>query len=130
MNRTLTAEQVLRNFIGFDPFAQNAATFPPHNIEKIGDDRFVLTLAVAGYARNEIEMYVQNNILTISGRKRRDEPEPTYVHQGIAFRDWDRQFHLGAQIEVRGASLDNGLLTVNLEHRLPEKLRPKLIEIM
>ncbi|RYF15751.1 MAG: Hsp20 family protein [Oxalobacteraceae bacterium] len=170
MNRTFTAEQLLRHFIGYDSVAANASAFPPHNIERIDDNHFQLTLAVAGFSREDIEMYLHQGVLTISGRKRpllsesfkgrealseeelvenerlwKEEnestavnvdprgnaakPAPVFIHQGIAFRDWDRQFNLGQHIVIADARMDNGLLVVDLERRVPEELRPKPINI-
>lgn len=128
MTRTLNSEQLLRHFIGFDRFAANSTSFPPHNIEKLSEDHYQLTLAVAGFAREEIEMYVHQGVLTISGRKQEQEIGE-FLYQGIALRDWDRQFNLGEHIEVTGAGCENGLLVVNLERRVPEQLKPKLIPI-
>jgi molecular chaperone IbpA len=175
MTRTLTSEQVLRHFIGYDSVAANASAFPPHNIERIDESRYQLTLAVAGFSREDIEMYLHQGTLTISGRKRTNlnlnktfvrsslamteeemaenerlwaeenpsrahvdpraraagtiKAPPTYLHQGIAFRDWDRQFNLGEHIEIADAYMDNGLLVIDLERRIPEQLRPKPIAI-
>jgi molecular chaperone IbpA len=180
-NRTITADQFLRHFIGYDRVTANASAFPPHNIEKLSEDAYRLTLAVAGFSRDEIEMYEHQGTLTISGRKkaptvshkfksmtanlRMSEKElaenerlwaeenpsrayvdprgnaatlqnfdvplggSTYLHQGIAFRDWDRQFNLGEFIVVSGASMENGLLLIDLERIVPESHKPKLIEI-
>ena len=127
--RTLTSEQLLRHFIGFDRGNANSSAFPAHNIEKIDDNRYELTLAVAGFNRNDIEMYAHEGVLTISGRKASEVNPERYLHQGITFRNWDRQFNLGEHIVVTDARMADGLLTVELERRVPEQLKPKPIEI-
>lgn len=127
---SITSEQVLRHFIGFDRIAGNAASFPPHNIIRVTDDHYRLVLAVAGYTRADVQMYVDRGILTILGRKGEQEDSlTTYLHRGIATRDWDRQFNLGMNIEVVQAVLEDGLLVIDLERHVPEELRPKLIPI-
>lgn len=131
LNRTLTAEQVLRHFIGFSPAAQNGSAFPPHNIEKVSESHYILTLAVAGFSHEEIDVSVFRGTLTIKGVKK-DEARAAFtemVYQGIAFRDWERHFNLGEHIQVTGCKLQDGLLTVSLEEKIPEEAKPKKIAI-
>lgn len=129
---TITPEALLRHAIGFDPLYRYAAnpqvSFPPHNIEKLGDDHYRLTLAVAGYARDDISIQVHRDTLTIKGEKTL-ETKPNYVYQGIALRNFERQFNLGPHVEVTQASLIDGLLVVDLERMLPEADKPRLIHI-
>lgn len=137
MNSPLTlADTLLRNAIGYDRlhrFAENASMsggFPPHNIEKTGDDRYRLTLAVAGYSKDEINMELHDGVLNISA-ERADELADgvTYLHRGIAMRSFRREFRLGEHVEVVGAKLKDGLLVIDLERIVPESQRPKTIPI-
>lgn len=129
------SETLLRNAIGYDPlqrFAEMVATtsYPPHNIEKLDDDRYRLTLAVAGFAREEIEITLQKGILIVTGAKSTDAADrPAFLYQGIAFRDFSRQFKLGEHVEVTAATLKDGLLVIDLERKLPEEQKARLIAI-
>lgn len=129
MTRTLTSEQLLRHFIGFDRYSVNTDSFPPHNIEKITESVYALTLAVAGYTLDDLDIVQHQGVLTITAERRRDEEPRSYLHQGIAFRNWSRQFHLGEYVEVVSAELQNGLLEIVLERNVPEAERPRRIEI-
>jgi HSP20 family molecular chaperone IbpA len=95
--------------------------YPPYNIEQIGPNRLRITLAVAGFSRDDLSIEVENNQLTIRG-KQQDEPGRVYLHRGIAARQFLRCFVLVEGIEVIGASLDNGLLNVELERPEPKNL--------
>lgn len=133
MTNALTlADALVRNTIGFDAFqrfAETATNYPPHNIEQVGADLYRLTLAVAGFSRSEIEVIVQHGVLTVQGNKRQQDPAPQYLHRGIAFRDFTRQFKLGEHVEVVNASLDDGLLVIDLERKMPEAQKPRKISI-
>lgn len=128
-------ESMLRHGIGLDPwfFEKLADTpnFPPHNIEALDGSTYQLTLAVAGFQRDELEIVQEADVLTISGRK---EPEPEkaghqVLYRGIAFRDFNRQFKIGDHVRVQDANLDHGLLRVKLVRELPEAQRPRVIPI-
>lgn len=130
MTRTLSSEQLLRHFIGFNVTNANASSFPPHNIEKLSEYHYRLTLAVAGFAREDISMYVHQGTLTISGQKpEQGAPSDSFIYQGIAFRDWNRQFNLGEYIAVADAHMENGLLVIDLIREVPEELKPQPIKI-
>jgi len=129
-----------RSSIGFDRMARlldaamrtdsNAAGgYPPYNIEVIGDNRYAITLAVAGFADDELSIEVENGILKIQGRKEEQDEERQYLHKGIAFRSFERKFNLADHVEVKGAKMENGLLTIGLEKIIPEAMKPKKIEI-
>lgn len=113
--------------LGFDHFERTldriakagAEGYPPYNIEQIGDDRLRITLAVAGFSLEELEIQVEDNQLTIKGRQK-DDPDRVYLYRGIAARQFQRSFVLAEGIEVTSANLDNGLLSVDLQ-------RPKTI---
>ncbi|HVJ36154.1 MAG TPA: Hsp20 family protein [Terriglobia bacterium] len=113
--------------LGFDQFERTldrvakagAEGYPPYNIEQIGDDSLRITLAVAGFALEELEIQLEDNQLTVRG-KQKDDPNRVYLYRGIAARQFQRSFVLAEGIEVAGASLDNGLLCIELK-------RPKVV---
>jgi len=113
--------------LGFDHFERTldriaktgAEGYPPYNIEQIGEDRLRITLAVAGFALEDLEIQIEDNQLTIKGRQK-DDPERVYLYRGIAARQFQRSFVLAEGIEVKAATLDNGLLSVDLQ-------RPKAV---
>ena len=130
---------LFRSTIGFDRLARlldsatrvdsAALAYPPYNIEKTGEDAYRLTMAVAGFARDEIDVTVQENSLTVTGKAKNGENEGRYLHHGIARRAFERRFSLADHIKVVGASLDNGMLHVDLVHELLEAMKPRKIEI-
>jgi molecular chaperone IbpA len=130
---------LFRSTIGFDRLARlldgatrldsAAVAYPPYNIEKTGEDAYRLTMAVAGFARDEIDITVQDNALTVTGKGNNGENEGRYLHRGIARRAFERRFSLADHIKVVGASLDNGMLHVDLVHEVPEAMKPRKIEI-
>ena len=101
--------------------------YPPYNIRSNGKDQYSIELAVAGFEDKELSINLENGQITIEGNK--DNSEGNFMHQGIATRSFKRTFQLAEYVEVIGAGLNNGLLTVALERKLPEELRPKKIEI-
>jgi molecular chaperone IbpA len=127
-----------RSTIGFDRLfdmldeatrVEPAANWPPYNIEKTGDDEYRVTMAVAGFSPDEIELVQQENTLFVSGQKH-PEPEGVQVlHRGIATRAFKQSFNLADHVKVTGASIDNGLLTVELKREVPEALKPRRIAI-
>ena len=129
---------LFRSTIGFDRLMRLADTatrldggnsFPPYNIESTGENAYRLTMAVAGFAPDELDVTVKENALIISGRSRKEEEEKEYLHRGIARRAFERRFQLADHIKVTGASLDNGLLHVELAREIPEAMKPRKIEI-
>lgn len=133
MSKNLIPEALLRATIGYDPLAAFVAgrtdTFPPHNIEKLDENRYRLTLAVAGFTRDEIGVSVHNGILLVHGFKVQTDEPREFLHQGIAFRDFRREFKIGENVEVTGAALDNGLLAIDLNRIVPEAEKPRIIQI-
>ena len=133
---------LFRSTIGFDRLARlvDSATrvdtaspaYPPYNIESTGEDSYRLTMAVAGFSRDEIEITVQQNSLVISGKaqKEGEETQGRYLHRGIARRAFERRFSLADHMKVNGASLDNGLLHVDLVREVPEEAKPRQITIV
>ena len=104
--------------------------YPPFDIERLGEESYRITLAVAGFRSDEIEIVAQQNQLTVSGRKAEEtEQSDRYLHRGIAARSFERRFQLADFIQVRDASFDNGLLSISLEREVPEAMKPRKIEI-
>lgn len=114
--------------LGFDHFERvldrisksSAEGYPPYNIEQIGENGLRITLAVAGFSMDDLQVSLEDNQLVIRGRQVEDDPERVFIHRGIAARQFQRAFVLAEGIEVRGAHLDNGLLHVELVRELPE----------
>jgi molecular chaperone IbpA len=103
--------------------------WPPYNVEKQGDDQYRITMAVAGFSPDEIEVTQQENALVISGKKRQDNGQGEILHRGIATRAFKQSFNLADFVKVVSANLENGLLTVDLKREIPEELQPRRIPI-
>ena len=130
---------LFRSAIGFDRLTSlmesargtaDTATYPPYNIERTGQDGYVLTMAVAGFGPDDITITAMENTLTIAGRAQ-EQPENhgRYLHRGIAARAFERRFVLADHILIEGASLVNGLLHVTLTRQVPEALKPRRIPV-
>ncbi|WP_286830472.1 MULTISPECIES: Hsp20 family protein [Kordiimonas] len=132
-------DPLFRTTIGFDRLArlmdaaeqqaEPSSSFPPYDIMMDGDDRYRITMSVAGFSREDIDIQAQENLLTIVGRKEQKETGGEYLHRGIAERDFKTEFQLADHVEVKGANLSDGLLTIDLVRDVPEEKRPKTIEI-
>ena len=127
-----------RSTVGFDRLFdilenQNRAgggdNYPPFNIEKRGDDDYRITLAIAGFREQDLDITAQQNLLTVIGRKREDSPEGEMLHVGIANRGFERRFELADYVRVKNADLADGLLTVDLVREVPEAMKPKKIAV-
>lgn len=127
-----------RTAIGFDRLAQmfdNAQradaqpSYPPYNIELIGEDKYRISMAVAGFSRAEIEIETENDSLKITGRKQKEDTQGNFLHRGIAARDFEQRFQLANHIKVTGAQMENGLLNIDLVREVPEALKPRKIDI-
>ena len=104
--------------------------FPPFDIVRTGDDHYRITLAVAGFTREEIDITAQQNQLIIAGQKaEKNEDEGEFIHRGIALRSFERRFQLADFVEVKDASYTDGLLNISLERVIPDAMRPRKIEI-
>lgn len=103
--------------------------YPPFDIERQGEDSYRITLAVAGFRPDEIEVVAQQNQLTITGKRAEDKDQGQYLHRGIAARPFERRFQLADFVEVRSASFDNGMLRIDLQRVVPEAMKPRKIEI-
>ncbi len=130
---------LFRTAIGFDRLsrlldtaraAAEAPAYPPYNIEKTGEDSYVLTMAVAGFAPEDLDITAQENVLVVSGKAAQgNEDQRRFLHRGIAGRAFERRFVLADHIQVQGADLANGLLHVSLKREVPEALKPRRIAI-
>ena len=128
---------LFRSTIGFDRLLRLADTatrfdgsgYPPYNIESTGENAYRLTVAVAGFASDELDVTVKENELLVSGKSKKNENSAAYLHRGIASRAFERRFKLADHIKVAGASVDNGLLHVDLVREVPEEKKPRKIEI-
>ena len=130
-----------RALIGFDTmfdqlerrFANQVQNnYPPHNIIRTGENTYLIEVAVAGFGKNEVSVPLENNELTIKGEKAEVEEtaEIQYLHRGLASRNFVRVFPLAEHIEVKGAEIKDGILTVKLERIIPEELKPRIIEVV
>lgn len=127
-----------RSSVGFDRMARlldsafsvdsNASTYPPYNIESLEDNRYAITLALAGFSEDDIDIVVEKGVLTVKGKKDGEEKR-NFLHHGIANRAFERKFNLADFVQVTGAELVNGLLTISLVKEVPEEMKPKKIEI-
>lgn len=129
---------LFRSTIGFDRLAQlldgsagfdNEQGYPPYNIERTGDNAYRITIAVAGFAKDELKLEVKEQMLAIRGEKKAETAERTFLHRGIATRNFERRFQLADYVEVTGAGLDDGLLSIDLARNLPERMKPRSVEI-
>ena len=130
---------LFRSTIGFDRLTRlvDAATrvdtaalaYPPYNIEKTGEDAYRLTMAVAGFSPEEVDVTVQENSLLVTGRAKKEVEDSRYLHRGIARRAFERRFSLADHIKVVGATLENGMLHVDLAREVPEAAKPRKVQI-
>jgi len=126
-----------RSTVGFDRLfnlldtvADNGQTgYPPYNIEKTGDNAYMITVAVAGFAEDELSIEARDGQLIVSGKKATEEGERSYLHRGIANRAFEKRFQLADHVRANGARTENGLLHVELVREVPEALKPRQIEI-
>jgi molecular chaperone IbpA len=127
-----------RSTVGFDRLARmldevssfEAPSYPPYNIERLGEDEYRITMAVAGFGSADINIEVKGNALTVSGKKPEGgEAKAEFLHQGIAARAFERRFQLADHVEVKGADMDNGLLHISLKREIPEALKPRSVPI-
>ncbi len=127
-----------RSTVGFDRLfdlldqttqVEPMTNWPPYNIEKAGEDQYLITMAIAGFSPDEVEITQKENQLVITGQKKGSEEGKQYLHRGIATRAFKQTFNLADHVKVTDASLENGLLTIDLKREVPEALKPRRIEI-
>ena len=136
--RTLDFSPLFRSTVGFDrlfdlmdSYADQSAGYPPYNIERTDENRYRITLAVAGFGEKDLGLEVREGLLTITGQ--RDDSDKSeskaFLYQGIAGRAFERRFQLAEHVEVKSAKLENGLLHIDLEREIPEEKKPRRIAI-
>jgi molecular chaperone IbpA len=134
--RTYDFSPLFRSTIGFDRLFDLAETaqrgtddsYPPYNIERLAEDRYQITLAVAGFSPDEISVTAEQNVVTIEGGKT-EKTEREFLYRGISTRHFKRQFNLADYVQVKDASFDNGLLKIELVREIPEAMKPRRIAI-
>ena len=137
--RTYDFAPLYRRTVGFDQIADlmdrvltsdgAQPTYPPYNIEKLDDDSYRISIAVAGFSESDLTVEVRENALIVSARKADEDAERTYLHRGIATRAFERRFHLADHVQVTGAAHKDGMLHVDLVREVPEALKPRQIAI-
>lgn len=137
--RTFDLSPLFRTTVGFDRLNQmldaaqsvdSSGGYPPYNIEKIDDDSYGVTMAVAGFSEDDLDITVKDNVLVVTGRiEAKESNGKRYLHRGIATRAFERRFELADHIRVTGARLENGLLYLDLVREVPEEMKPRKIAI-
>lgn len=132
--RITSADIFNRQFIGFDRIVDHLSSlqsnnYPPHNIIITGDDTRSIEFALAGFQRDDVDITVEDDVLTVSGEPAATDEDKVYVHQGIASRGFTKQFSLAEYWEIDGAAFADGILTISLKQEIPEYKKPKQIEI-
>lgn len=130
---------LFRSTVGFDRMArlldsvtrldEQAVSYPPYNIEKLDEDKYRITMAVAGFGEDELDVTVKDGTLVVSGKAESKDAERKFLHRGIARRAFERRLQLADYIQVSGARLENGLLHVDLVREVPEAMKPRQIAI-
>ena len=128
-----------RSTIGFDRLANmldqvggfdsEQTSYPPYNIERLSDSTYRITMAVAGFSKDEVSIEVKESTLSVRGEKKPDKTERQFLHHGIAARSFERRFQMADHVEVVSAGLEDGLLNIDLKRELPEKMKPRTIAI-
>ena len=140
MSTALSMAPLFRNSVGFDRFSDlfetalrndSSGGYPPYNVEKRGEDSYRIVVTTAGFQQDDLDLQVEKGVLTVSGSKRESTSEEgvTFLHQGIAQRAFKLSFRLDDHIEIKGANLNNGLLSIDLQRVVPEEAKAKRIPI-
>ena len=136
--RTYDLSPLFRSTVGFDRLSRmlesamtsdEAASYPPYNIEKLGEDAYRITMAVAGFGPEDLEITAQQNSLVVTGKAKKEQEAGQFLYRGIAGRAFERRFQLADFIKVNGAKLENGLLHIELAREIPEAMKPRSIKI-
>lgn len=127
LNTTIGFEPILKKLAEISETFPKVPTYPPYNIRKIDENKYVIEMAVAGFGKQDLELELQDGTLTIKGNVSTDESE--YIYKGIAERAFTRQFTLADTVEIKNADLINGMLKIWLERFIPEEKKPKKINI-
>jgi len=134
---SLDLSPLFRSTIGFDrvsrliedAFSDVAPSYPPYNIEKLGENEYRIVMALAGFGAEDVKVTAKENTLVVEGKQSERQNGRRYLHRGIAARAFERRFELADHIQVSGAKLENGLLVVDLKREIPEALKPRTIPI-
>jgi molecular chaperone IbpA len=137
MRSTIDFTPLYQSAIGFDRMASlldnlardSKPSYPPYNIELVEENRYRITMAVAGFAEEDLEITTEQNTLVIAGRQKARDDKREYLYQGIAERNFERKFQLAEHVRVESARLENGLLHVELKREIPEAMKPRRIAI-
>ena len=137
--RTYDFSPLFRSSIGFDRLArvvdglagEQAPAYPPYNIEQIDENHYRITIAVAGFTKDDLEIVLKDGTLTVrcAAHAQKEKKERKYLYHGIAWRAFERRFQLADHIQITGADLEHGLLNIDLEREVPEEMKPRTIEI-
>jgi molecular chaperone IbpA len=136
--RTFDLSPLYRSTVGFDRLFNlldgmsngDGQPYPPYNIERTGENAYRVTMAVAGFSEKDLDIQAKENVLTVTGEKKEEKEEGSEVlYRGIAARAFERRFQLADHVEVKGASLENGLLHIDLVRDIPEAMKPRKIAI-
>ena len=137
--RTIDFSPLFRHSVGFERMQRlldastrmesSSPSYPPYNIEQMGEDAYRISLAVAGFGEQDLDVTVEENTLVVTGKLADNPEDKTFLHRGIAGRAFERRFELADHIKVVGGSLVNGLLNIDLEREIPEEKRPRKIVI-
>lgn len=135
---TFDFSPLYRTSIGFDRLASlmssasrqdQSNSYPPYNIRTTGEDNYQITMAVAGFSESDITITTENNRLSVTGNRSEDDEQAEYLYRGIATRAFERHFNLADHVKVVGATMQNGLLHIDLEREIPEAMKPRQIKI-
>ena len=137
--RQIDFAPLYRSSVGFDRlfdmldsvpgFDAGPAAYPPYNIERLGENEYRITMAVAGFSEDELKVDVKEQILNVRGEKKAEDKERQFLHRGIAARTFERRFQLADHVEIKGADLKDGLLHIDLVRNVPERLKARTIAI-
>jgi molecular chaperone IbpA len=132
--RTYDFAPLFRSTVGFDrlfDMLDNSSRpdWPPYNIERSGENQYRISMAIAGFGPNEIELTQQGNTLWVTGQRRAEQDRQEMLHQGLAFRNFKQTFSLADHVKVTAANLENGLLAIELVREVPEQLKPRRIDV-
>ncbi len=137
--RTIDFSPLFRHSVGFDRMQRmldsatrmdsSANAYPPYNIEQVGEDNYRISMAVAGFGEQDLDVTAKENTLVVSGKMADESEDKKYLHRGIAERAFERRFELDDHIKVVGGSLVNGLLNIDLQREVPEEKKPRKIAI-
>jgi len=137
--RTYDLSPLFRSTVGFDRLSRlletattaddAALSYPPYNIEKLSEDAYRVSMAVAGFGPEDIDIVSKENSLIVTGKPRKETEEAQYLYRGIAGRAFERRFQLADYIKVTGASMENGMLSIDLAREIPDAMKPRTIPI-